>query len=37
MIQFLLAAPNSGRGKTTLACDLLADLKNRGYAPCALK
>ena len=37
MIQFLLAAPNSGSGKTSLACALLAALKNRGYAPCAFK
>ena len=37
MLQFLLAAPNCGSGKTTVACALLAALKNRGYAPCAFK
>ena len=37
MIQFLLAAPRSGSGKTTMTCALLAALKNRGYAPCAFK
>ena len=37
MIQFLLAAPRSGSGKTTFACALLAALKAKGYDPCAFK
>ena len=37
MIQFLLAAPRSGRGKTTMTCALLMALKRRGCAPCAFK
>jgi len=37
MIQFLLAAPRSGSGKTTMTCALLTALKNRGLAPCAFK
>ena len=37
MIQFLLAAPRSGSGKTTMTCALLMALKRRGYAPCAFK
>lgn len=37
MIQFLLAAPRSGSGKTTMTCALLMALKRRGCAPCAFK
>ena len=37
MIQFLLAAPRSGNGKTTMTCALLMALKRRGCAPCAFK
>ena len=37
MMQFVIAAPRSGSGKTTVTCALLAALKNRGYAPCAFK
>ena len=37
MIQFLLAAPHSGSGKTTMTCALLMALKRRGCAPCAFK
>ena len=37
MIQFLLAAPRSGSGKTTMACALLASLKRQGRTPCAFK
>ncbi|MGN0707525.1 MAG: cobyrinate a,c-diamide synthase [Faecalibacterium sp.] len=37
MIQFLLAAPASGSGKTTWACGLLEALKRRGASPCAFK
>ena len=37
MIQFLLAAPRSGSGKTTMTCALLMVLKRRGCAPCAFK
>ena len=37
MIQFLLAAPRSGSGKTTMTCALLMALKWRGCAPCAFK
>ena len=37
MIQFLLAAPRSGSGKTTMTCALLMALKRRGRAPCAFK
>ena len=37
MIQFLLAAPASGSGKTTMACALLASLKRQGLTPCAFK
>ena len=32
MIQFLLAAPRSGSGKTTMTCALLMALKRRGCA-----
>lgn len=37
MIQFQLAAPRSGSGKTTMTCALLMALKRRGCAPCAFK
>ena len=37
MIQFLLAAPRSGSGKTTMTCALLMALKRRGCEPCAFK
>ena len=37
MIQFLLAAPRSGSGKTTMTCALLMALKRPGCAPCACK
>ena len=37
MIQFLLAAPRSGSGKTTMTCALLMALKRRSCAPCAFK
>ena len=37
MIQFLLAAPRSGSGKTTMTCALLMALKRRGCSPCAFK
>ena len=37
MIQFLLAAPRAGSGKTTMTCALLMALKRRGCAPCAFK
>lgn len=37
MIQFLLAAPRSGSGKTAMTCALLMALKRRGCAPCAFK
>ena len=37
MMQFLIAAPHSGSGKTTVTCALLAALKRRGFAPCAFK
>lgn len=37
MIQLLVSSPNSGSGKTTVTCALLAALKARGYAPCAFK
>ena len=37
MMQFLIAAPRSGSGKTTMTCAMLAALKKRGYAPCAFK
>ena len=37
MIQFLLAAPRSGSGKTTMTCALLMALKRRGCPPCAFK
>lgn len=37
MIQLLVSAPNSGCGKTTVACALLAALKARGLDACAFK
>ena len=37
MIRFLLAAPRSGSGKTTMACALLASLQRQGRPPCAFK
>lgn len=37
MLQFVLAAPRSGSGKTTAACALLAALQVRGTRPCAFK
>ena len=37
MIQFLIAAPRSGSGKTTVTCAMLTALQRRGAAPCAFK
>lgn len=37
MLQMLIAAPNSGSGKTTVTIALLAALKARGLNPCAFK
>ena len=37
MMQFLVAAPCSGSGKTTVVCALLAALKQRRADPCAFK
>ena len=37
MMQFLVAAPRSGSGKTTVTCALLAALQRRGAAPCSFK
>ena len=37
MMQFLIAAPRSGSGKTTMTCAVLAALKKRGTDPCAFK
>ena len=37
MIEFLVAAPNSGAGKTTMVCALLGALKLQGETPCAFK
>ena len=37
MMQFLIAAPSSGSGKTTMTCAVLAALKKRGADPCAFK
>ena len=37
MMQFLIAAPSSGSGKTTVTCALLTALKSRGMNPCAFK
>ena len=36
-MQFVIAAPRSGSGKTTVTCALLATLKKRGMDPCAFK
>ena len=37
MIQFLIAAPRSGSGKTTVTCAVLTALQRRGADPCAFK
>lgn len=37
MTEFIVAAPSSGSGKTTMTCALLAALKKRGLNPCAFK
>ena len=37
MIQFLISAPCSGSGKTTVTCALLTALQQRGFSPCAFK
>ena len=37
MIEFLVAAPSSGAGKTTMVCALLAALQAQGENPCAFK
>lgn len=37
MLQMLIAAPNSGSGKTTVTVALLAALKARSLNPCAFK
>ena len=37
MMQFVIAAPHSGSGKTTVTCALLAALKKQGMDPCAFK
>lgn len=37
MIEFLVTAPRSGCGKTTVTCALLALLRRKGYDPCAFK
>lgn len=37
MLEFLIAAPNSGAGKTTMTCALLGALKAQGETPCAFK
>lgn len=37
MIEFLIAAPSSGSGKTAVTCALLAALAKRGLSPCAFK
>ncbi len=37
MMQFLIAAPRSGSGKTTVTCALLTALQRRGTDPCAFK
>ena len=36
-MQFVIAAPHSGSGKTTVTCALLAALKKQGMDPCAFK
>ncbi|MBO6129687.1 MAG: cobyrinic acid a,c-diamide synthase, partial [Pseudobutyrivibrio sp.] len=35
--RIMIAAANSGSGKTTITCGLLASLKNRGMTPCSFK
>ena len=35
--RLVLAAPNSGAGKTTMACALLQVMMNRGLSPAAFK
>ena len=37
MMQFLIAAPRSGSGKTTVTCAVLTALQRRGADPCAFK
>ena len=37
MIEFLMAAPASGSGKTALTCAMLEALRRRGLNPCAFK
>lgn len=37
MLEFLVAAPSSGSGKTAVTCALLASLAQRGLSPCAFK
>lgn len=37
MIEFLVTAPRSGCGKTTVTCALLALFQKKGYDPCAFK
>lgn len=37
MMQFLIAAPRSGSGKTTVTCAVLTALQRRGVDPCAFK
>ena len=37
MLEFLVAAPSSGSGKTAVTCALLAALAQRGLSPCAFK
>ena len=37
MMQFLIAAPRSGSGKTTVTCAVLTALQRRGTDPCAFK
>ncbi len=35
--RFMLAAPNSGSGKTLITCGLLQALKNRGLQPASFR
>lgn len=37
MTEFLVTAPQSGSGKTTVTCALLALFRKKGYDPCAFK
>lgn len=37
MIECMIAAPQSGGGKTVMTCALLAALQQQGYHPCAFK